>query len=85
MRSTRSGAPTSCRRVGVGATVQRQPGSNGNVVSSYAVGLAISSYELDLFGRVRSLSQAALAQYLGTAEARKAVQISLISSLANAY
>ena len=70
---------------GVGATVQRQPGSNGNVGSSYAVGLAISSYELDLFGRVRSLSQAALAQYLGTAEARKAVQISLISSLANAY
>ena len=71
--------------VGGGATVQRQPGGNGNVVSSYAVGLAVSSYELDLFGRVRSLSQAALAQYLGTTEARKAVQISLISSLANAY
>ncbi len=61
------------------------PGGNGNVVSSYAVGLQVSSYELDLFGRVRSLSQAALAQYLGTTEARKAVQISLISSLANAY
>ncbi|MEO6743434.1 MAG: TolC family protein, partial [Caldimonas sp.] len=71
--------------VGAGATAQRTPGGNGNVVSSYAVGLQVSSYELDLFGRVRSLSQAALAQYLGTTEARKAVQISLISSLANAY
>jgi len=71
--------------VGAGATVQRQPGGTGNVVNTYAVGLAVSSYELDLFGRVRSLSQAALAQYLGTAETRKAVQISLISSVANAY
>jgi multidrug efflux system outer membrane protein len=71
--------------VGAGANVQRQPGGSGNVVSSYAVGLAVSSYELDLFGRVRSLSQAALAQYLGSTESRKAVQISLVASVANAY
>ena len=71
--------------VGAGANVQRQPGSNGNLTNTYAVGLAVSSYELDLFGRIRSLSQAALAQYLGTAEARKAVQISLIASVANTY
>ncbi|MBT9526247.1 MAG: efflux transporter outer membrane subunit, partial [Rhizobacter sp.] len=42
-------------------------------------------YELDLFGRVRSLSDAALAQYLGTEEGRKAAQISLIASVANTY
>ncbi|HEX7437274.1 MAG TPA: TolC family protein, partial [Caldimonas sp.] len=71
--------------VGAGASVQREPGSTGKLVNTYSVGLALSSYELDFFGRVRSLSQAALAQYLGTAEARKTVQISLISSVANAY
>mgnify|MGYP001554107488 FL=1 len=71
--------------VGVGAAVQRQPGSTGKLVNTYSVGLALASYELDLFGRVRSLSQAALAQYLATDEARKAAQISLISTLANTY
>ena len=49
------------------------------------VGLAVAGYELDLWGRVRSLTDAALAQLAGTAEARKAAQISLIASVANAY
>ncbi len=71
--------------VGAGATVQRQPGSNGKLTNTYAVGLALSSYELDFFGRIRSLSQAALAQYFSTEEARKTVQISLVASVANAY
>ena len=70
--------------VGAGATVTRTPIGN-SVVTAYAVGLAVSGYELDLFGRVHDLSQAALAQYFATAESRKAVQISLISSVANAY
>jgi multidrug efflux system outer membrane protein len=68
--------------VGVGATGQRQ---NTGVESLYTVGASVTGYELDLFGRVRSLSDAALAQYLGTEEARKAVQMSLIASVANAY
>ncbi|MDQ6681311.1 MAG: TolC family protein, partial [Pseudomonadota bacterium] len=71
--------------VGAGATAQRQPGGNAKLVNSYAVGIALSSWELDFFGRIKSLSQAALAQYLGTEEARKAVQISLIASVANTY
>jgi multidrug efflux system outer membrane protein len=71
--------------VGAGLTAQRQAGSNGGLVNTYAVGLAVTGYELDLFGRVRSLSQAALAQYLATDEARKTVQIALIASVANGY
>jgi multidrug efflux system outer membrane protein len=71
--------------VGVGANVQRQPGTNGKLANTYAVGVALSSYEIDFFGRIRSLSQAALAQYLATTEARKTVQISLVASVANAY
>jgi len=49
------------------------------------VGLAVAGYELDLWGRVRSLTDAALAQLSSTEEARKAAQISLVASVANAY
>jgi multidrug efflux system outer membrane protein len=45
----------------------------------------VTAYELDFFGRVRALSQAAQAQLLGSQEARKTVQISLIASVANTY
>ena len=71
--------------VGAGVTAQRQPGSTGALVNTYAVGLQVTGFELDFFGRVRSLSQAALSQYLATEEARKTVQITLIASVANAY
>jgi len=52
---------------------------------NYQVGLAVTSYELDFFGRVRSLSNAALAQYFATEEAHRSVQISLVSEVAKAY
>ncbi len=72
--------------VNLGATGTRQPATSGDGISSlYTVGLQVTAYELDLFGRVRSLSDAALAQYLGTEEGRKAAQISLISAVANTY
>jgi len=71
--------------VGAGVQATRQPGSNGSLVNTYSVGLQVTSYELDFFGRVRNLSQAALAQYLATDESRKTVQIALIASVANGY
>ena len=72
--------------VNLGATGTRQPATSGDGTSSlYTAGLQVTAYELDLFGRVRSLSDAALAQYLGTEEGRKAAQISLISAVANTY
>jgi multidrug efflux system outer membrane protein len=70
--------------VGVGAAASRAAIGNG-VATVYSVGFAVASYELDLFGRVHDLSEAALSQYFATAETRKAVQISLVSSVANAY
>lgn len=51
----------------------------------YQVNLATTSYELDLFGRVKSLSEAALSSYLATEEARKSITISLIAETANSY
>ena len=71
--------------VGIGATGTRQPGSNGAISSVYAAGFSVTGYELDFFGRVRSLGTAAQAQLLGTEEARKTVQISLVASVANSY
>ncbi|WP_017922154.1 TolC family protein, partial [Burkholderia gladioli] len=50
----------------------------------YNVGLS-ASWELDLFGRIQSLKDQALAQYLSTAQARKAAEISLISQVADQY
>ncbi|MFT3804192.1 MAG: efflux transporter outer membrane subunit [Burkholderiaceae bacterium] len=47
--------------------------------------VGITSYELDLFGRVRALKDQALAQFFATEENRKAAQISLVASVANAY
>ena len=71
--------------LGVGATGQRLPGQGGGITSVYTAGFTIPQYELDLFGRIRSLTDAAQAQYLATAEARKALQISLIASVANLH
>ncbi|WP_407315317.1 AdeC/AdeK/OprM family multidrug efflux complex outer membrane factor [Pseudomonas sp. nanlin1] len=56
-----------------------------NISSQYSATLGVSSYELDLFGRVRSLSEQALETYLSSEEARRSTQISLVASVANAY
>jgi len=61
-----------------------QTGEAG-ITSSYSATVGISAYELDLFGRVRSLSEQALQQYFATEEARRSTQISLVASVANAY
>jgi multidrug efflux system outer membrane protein len=51
----------------------------------YNVGLGAASWELDLFGRVRSLKSQALEQYLATEQARTASQISLVAAVAGSY
>jgi len=73
--------------VNIGVSGSRAPSAtqSGAITSAYTAGFAVTAFELDLFGRVRSLSDAAFAQYLATEEARKNVHISLISSVANAY
>jgi len=63
---------------------ERNP-SGGTSSSSYNVGLALSSWEIDFFGRVASLKEAALAQYLASEEARRAVQTSLVAAVAGTW
>jgi len=53
--------------------------------STYSVGLTVTAFELDFFGRVASLKEQALAQYLGTAQAYDSARLSLIASVATGW
>jgi multidrug efflux system outer membrane protein len=51
----------------------------------YSVNAGLSAFEIDLFGRVRNLTRAALEQYLATDEGARATRITLIAEIASAY
>ncbi|QNP50334.1 efflux transporter outer membrane subunit [Diaphorobacter aerolatus] len=57
----------------------------GGYVNTYTVGLGLASWEIDFWGRIRSMKEQALAQYLATEEGRKGTQISLIAAVANTW
>jgi multidrug efflux system outer membrane protein len=61
------------------------PSAGGQTTKFYSASLGVTNFELDLFGRVASLSHAALQQYFAESEARRAAQLSLIAEVANAY
>ena len=72
--------------LGLGGTSQTT--ASGGLTRSYSAGLSlptIPAYEVDLFARLRNLSEAARAQYLATEEARKTVQMGLLASLASTW
>ena len=54
-------------------------------VQEFDVNLGIASWEIDFFGRIRSLKDRALEQYLATEEARRSAQILLVSGVASTY
>jgi len=56
-----------------------------SVSSTYTVGLGLASWELDLFGRLRSLKTRALEQYFATEEARRGAQTSLVAAVAGSW
>lgn len=59
--------------------------SGTSTFEQYSVDLGIASWEIDFFGRIRSLKAAALEQYFATREARVATQVALVSEVASAY
>jgi len=80
--------------IGVGAQGERQhlprdlrPGGpdSTSISSTYQAGVGLTAFEIDLFGRLRNLSEAARQQYLATEQARRSVQINLIGQVAQAY
>nr|WP_026325851.1 efflux transporter outer membrane subunit [Sphingomonas sp. Mn802worker] len=60
-------------------------GSSSSNVEFYSVNAGFSAFELDLFGRVRNLSRAALEQYFASEEAQRSARISLIAEIATAW
>ncbi|QIB50492.1 AdeC/AdeK/OprM family multidrug efflux complex outer membrane factor [Pseudomonas sp. OIL-1] len=60
------------------------PGGEAGISSQYSAALGIG-WELDLFGRLGSLQEQALEEYLATEAAQRSVQISLIAAVANTY
>jgi multidrug efflux system outer membrane protein len=58
---------------------------SGITVRTYDVGVGFTNYELDLFGRIRSLSHAAQQQYFSSGETRRSVQLTLVAEVATAY
>lgn len=69
---------------------QRSPatsgaGGQGSTTTSYRVELGLSGYELDFFGRVRNLSDAALESFFAVEENRRSTQISLVAEIAGAW
>lgn len=76
---------------GISATrsksVNQFAGAGGGPIDNefYSASIGLSAFEIDLFGRVRSLSKAALQSYLATEEAARATRISLIAETASAY
>lgn len=71
--------------VGAEGTAQRLPSDLFYNRRSYQVGATASAWELDLWGRVRSLSDQALESYLALDATRQASQMSLVAEVANAY
>jgi multidrug efflux system outer membrane protein len=75
---------------GASATVEHNPrdvSTTGYTTTTqrFDANLAVTAFELDLFGRLHSLRQQALEQYLATTEARSAAQIALVAEVANAW
>ncbi len=68
-----------------GASSVASTGSQAITFRNFSAGIGFTNYELDLFGRLRSLSQQAFEQYLGEMETRRSAQISLIAEVAGGY
>lgn len=74
-------APT----VNLGVTGNRQASEGGDITSTYTAGLLVSAWEIDFFGRLGSLKEAALAQYLASEESARAAQTSLVASVISTW
>jgi multidrug efflux system outer membrane protein len=61
------------------------PGAEPVSNTRYSIGVGVAGFELDFWGRVRNLSDAARAQYLATIEARRAFHLTLVRDVASAY
>jgi len=66
-------------------TLVRSGGDHRDVSDAYTAAVGITSFEIDLFGRVHSLDQAALQRYFAQEETRRSARLALVSEVANAW
>ena len=71
--------------IGANAGGVRQRGADAVTQNQFTAGIAMSAFEIDLFGRLRSLSDAAFARYLATQQGQRAAHMALIGAVADAY
>ncbi|HEX5815613.1 MAG TPA: efflux transporter outer membrane subunit, partial [Methylomirabilota bacterium] len=72
-------------RVGAGGITGAPAGTAAMEFDRYSIGVGVSSFELDFWGRVRNLSEAARSRYLATVQAQRAVRLSLIRAVSSTY
>ena len=70
--------------VGAGVSAARAPNSKGNEANTLTAGLSLSSWEIDLFGRLANLNDAARAQLLSTEAGRRAAELTLVAAVVQA-
>ncbi len=70
--------------VGIGGGAQRGPNTQGKEANSFTAGVQLASWELDLFGRLRALDDAARAQWLASAAGQRAAELSLVAQVLSA-
>ena len=70
--------------VGLGLNASRAPNNQGQQANSLSAGVSVSTWEIDLFGRLASLSDAARAQLLSSQAGRQAVELALVGSVLQA-
>jgi outer membrane protein, multidrug efflux system len=64
---------------------ESDPASKASTSEQYTVALGVSAWEVDLFGRLRSLKRSALEQYFATEQAGRATQMALVAAVAQGY
>ena len=67
------------------ANADVDPAVPAQTQKQFGVNVGLSAFEIDLFGRVRSLSDAAFARYLASEQGHRAAQIALVGAVADAY
>jgi len=81
---TLSGSRTGSRS-GSGSGSGNSSGSSKSVTAEYSAGLTVPNFELDLFGRLRSLTHAQFERYLATEAAARATRLALVAEIANRW
>ncbi|MBV6670072.1 efflux transporter outer membrane subunit [Xanthomonas euvesicatoria pv. alangii] len=78
-------ASATASRQRIAANDRIDPAQPSGIQEQVGVSLGFSAFEIDLFGRVRSLSEAAFARFLASEQGQRAAQLTLVGSVADAY